>query len=363
MKLYDTDHIKKYSKNKPPQVNNSKSKKRGFKKPFFISFFSMLLVVCLCGVFLMYGPVTYFRDLWVTTAMSTLNHQWLAQMFFDDATIAKILASNTTLETSSETNPDEVTITKDTVKDNATTLPTSASDGEHIIDGVGFTKLKTSTYEGWVIRVFDPSRISMALSQGYGSSGEKVSHMATRLGAFVGINAGGFIDVNGQGNGGKADKILISNDKLIATGSTGSHSIVGFDKAGKLLLTRCSASGVKSLTSLYRDAVEFKPFLIVNGVSTTMEGNGGYGIQPRTAIGQTKNGTVIFVQIDGRNPPVIGATVKELQRIFVTYGAYNAANLDGGSSSVFVYDGSVKNNPSSKDGERFVPDAFLIRRK
>lgn len=362
MKLYETAQLEPL---RSPYEARARRKKRRFARPFFASFFSTLLAVFLIGVFLMYGPISYFRDLWVTTAMSTLNHQWLANLFFDDNTINQILAKNKTEDPTDETDAKAVTVSTKEIQDNATTLPTSPSDGEHIINGVGFTRLKTSTYEGWVIRVFDPSRIYMALSQGYGYSGEKVSHMAKRLNAFVGINAGGFVDVNGHGNGGTADKILIANGKLIEKGSsTSTHYIVGFDKSGKLLLTRCKHKNINSLTDTYRDAVEFKPFLIVNGEPTKMEGNGGYGIQPRTAIGQTKDGTVIFVQIDGRNPPnVIGATVKELQDIFIKYGAYNAANLDGGSSSVFVFKGEVINNPSSKDGERFVPDAFLIRYK
>lgn len=344
------------------RIKNKKSKK--IVRSFFVSFISTLLIIFLTGVFLMYGPISYFRDLWVTTAMSTLHHQWLATTFFDKNTIAAILAKNKMIEPGSDTDPNSVDVSLKNIKDNATALPKNPSDGEHIIDGVGFTRLKTSTYQGWVIRVFDPSRIYMALSQGYGYSGEKVSHMVTRNGAFVGINAGGFIDVNGQGNGGKADKVLISKGQLKSTGTNGSiHNIIGFDKKGRLLLTRCKQSSIKSLTETYRDAVEFAPFLIVNGEAAQMQGNGGYGIQPRTAIGQTKDGTVIFVEIDGRNPPIIGASIKELQSIFLKYNAYNAANLDGGSSSVVVYNGDVVNNPSSHDGERFVPDAFLINHK
>lgn len=353
----------------PPSKNTQtkpmKRKRTGFIYKILIGFVSFLIVVFLSGLFLMYGPNSYFRDLWVTTALSTLHHQWLATWFFDDKTIAEIMNRNRTIDTPSETNANEVTVSEnDEITDNATTLPTSPSDGEHIINGVGFTKIKGKGYEGWVIRVFDPSRIYMALSQGYGSSGEKVSHMVSRLGDFVGINAGGFVDVNGHGNGGLADKILIADGKLVATGrNTGTHNIVGFDKSGKLLLTRCKHKNIDTLVDTYTSAVEFSPFLIVNGVPTEMEGNGGYGIQPRTAIGQTKDGTVIFVQIDGRNPPIVGATVKQLQQIFIDYDAYNAANLDGGSSSVFVYEGKVINNPSSKDGERFVPDAFMIKYK
>ena len=342
-------------------VSKNKKQKKKIMKPFVISFFSTILVLFIAGIFLMYGPISYFRDLWVTTAMQTLHHQWLATDFFSQATIDDILSKNRVIEPAKDTRASDVTVSTRTVKDNATTLPQSAADGEHIINGVGFTRLQTSTYDGWVIRVFDPSRIYMALSDNFGYSGERVSHMVTRLGAYVGINAGGFIDVNGEGNGGKPDKILISSGKLMSSGNGSStHNIIGFDKSGRLLLTRCLQKDVMTLTNTYRDAVEFSPFLIVNGVPSQMIGNGGYGIQPRTAIGQTKDGTVIFVEIDGRDPPIIGATVKELQDIFIKYNAYNAANLDGGSSSVVVYNGNVINKPSSAGGERYVPDAFLI---
>lgn len=361
----DAVHTKQKSRtSQKTKPQKKKKKKLGRIKLFFLSFAIMMLFFISTGLFLMYGPFPYFRDLWVTTAMSTLHHQWLATMFFDQKTIDEILANNQTIENDSVTNAKDITVSTKTPPDNATELPTNPSDGEHIINGVGFTRLKTATYEGWVIRVFNPSRIYMAMSQGYGHSGEKVSHMTQRLGAFVGVNAGGFIDVNGHGNGGLADKVLISKGKLAATcNANETHSILGFDKKGRFLLTRCKSSEIKDLTKVFRDAVEFKPFLIVNGVPTKMTGNGGYGIQPRTAIGQTKDGVVIFVQIDGRRPPVMGASVKELQQIFIKYNAYNAANLDGGSSSVFVFKGKVVSNPSSSSGERFVPDAFLINYK
>ena len=367
MKLYET-------KNGRPAANpagtiqkkgKKKKKKVNFLKRFICVMISALIILIGGGAFLMYGPISYFRDLWVTTAMTTLHHQWLATMLFDQKTIKEILANNRTADTKDQTNANAINVTGGNEKDNATTLPTSPSDGEHIINGIGFTRLKTDTYAGWVIRVFDPSRIYMAMAENYGASGERVSHMTERLGAYVGINAGGFIDVNGQGNGGRADKVLISQGSLVSRGGYSTeHHIIGFDKQGRLLLTLWQQSAVSSLTGLYRDAVEFSPFLIVNGKPTEMYGNGGYGIQPRTAIGQTKDGTVIFVQIDGRRPPyVIGASVRELQNIFIKYNAYNAANLDGGSSSVFVYKNEVINTPSSYGGERYVPDAFMIKYK
>ena len=88
--------------------------------------------------------------------------------------------------------------------------------------------------------------------------------------------------------------------------------------------------------------------------------NGGWGLAPRTAIGQRRDGTVIMLVIDGRQLSSIGATLRDVQDIMLEYGAYNAANLDGGSSSTMVYENRIVNIPSSKYGPRDLPSAFII---
>lgn len=319
----------------------------------------IILTLATVGIFVMYGPFSYFRDLWVSTAMTTFSHQWLATMLYDEKTIKSIMAHNIVREPTQNTDPKQVKVDS-SVKDNATELPTSPEDGEHIIDGIGFTKLKGLTYNGWLVKIYDPSRLYLSTSQTYGKSGELISHMAKRLDAYIGINAGAFIDQGGHGDGGTADGTFIANGQQLNFGAKGAtHNVIGIDKQGRLLLGRYTQSQISTLN--LRDAVEFKPFLIVNGVPTEMEGNGGYGIQPRTAIGQTQQGTVIFIIIDGRSAVSQGASVKELQTIMRKNNAYNAANLDGGSSSVLVVNGKLINHPSSPDGERYLPNGFFVR--
>ena len=109
-----------------------------------------------------------------------------------------------------------------------------------------------------------------------------------------------------------------------------------------------------------RDAVTFGPNLIVDG-KTVISGDGGWGIAPRTGIGQMADGTVIFVVIDGRQPTwSIGATLRDLMNVFDDYHTVNAVNLDGGSSSELVYDGKVMNKLWDIFGERYVPTAFVV---
>jgi exopolysaccharide biosynthesis protein len=95
--------------------------------------------------------------------------------------------------------------------------------------------------------------------------------------------------------------------------------------------------------------------------ASDQKGNGGWGIQPRTAIGQTIDGKVLMLVIDGRQVGSIGATLKNVQDIMLEHGAYNAANLDGGSSTVMYYQGELLNKPCSIKGERLLPDAFVVK--
>jgi exopolysaccharide biosynthesis protein len=110
-----------------------------------------------------------------------------------------------------------------------------------------------------------------------------------------------------------------------------------------------------------RDAISFGPALIINGKPLIKKGDGGWGIAPRTAIGQRKDGTILLLVIDGRQKSSIGATLKDVQNVLLEYGAYNAANLDGGSSTTMYYNGNLINSPSDILGERAIPSAFIIK--
>lgn len=336
-----------------------KQKKSHGLRRFFISFLASLTVIAATALFLMYGPFSYFRDLWVTTAMSTFSHQWLASVFYDQKTIDDIMNKNRTIEPSGYTDPNTISIAERAVKDNATELPNSPEDGEHIIDGIGFIKLSGATYQGWLVKVYDPSRIYMGVAKNIGKHGEKTSAMVKRLGAYIGINAGGFADAGGEGSGGLPCGICIIDGKQISgCYSETYHNVTGIDYNNKLVLGKYTNKQVKTLRLKF--AVEFHPFLILNGKPSVIRGNGGMGTQPRTVIGQTKTGVMLFAIIDGRRVDCVGASLKDLQEIMLKYGAINASNLDGGSSSTLVYKGNVVNRPSSRDGERYVPNAFLV---
>lgn len=227
-------------------------------------------------------------------------------------------------------------------------------------DKIEIIDIKGPTYEGKLMIVYDPSRIHLAVNSDLGNSNEGyfVEEYVKANDAIAGINAGGFDDPNGQGTGGIPYGIVIQDGELVSGGLDDYNSVIGFNEQNKLIVG--NMTGRQALEYGLRDAVTFKPIFIVNYVPVEVTGTGG-GVNPRTVIGQREDGAVLLLVIDGRQTTSLGASYSDCIDIMTQYGAMNAANLDGGSSSVMVYDGKIINNVVSMNGDRKVPTAFIVK--
>lgn len=225
--------------------------------------------------------------------------------------------------------------------------------------GITVEDIAGRNFKGKVMLIKDPTRVKLAVTKTIGIMGERVSELVKDRGAIAGINAGGFYDPNGKGDGAFPDGLTMQAGKLVHNNVGEKEvNIVGFDDQGKMVIGNMTANQLEARH--IREAVTFAPNLIVEGKSV-IPGDGGWGIAPRTGIGQMADGTVIFVVIDGRQPTwSIGATLSDLMNVFEDYGAVNAVNLDGGSSSEMVYQGKVLNKLWNISGERYVPTAFVV---
>ena len=114
------------------------------------------------------------------------------------------------------------------------------------------------------------------------------------------------------------------------------NGFVGFNKDNVLVVAH-SMTADKAMELNIRDGCCFGPVLIMNGQVNEKVYNGNSGWNPRTAIGQRADGAVIFVCVDGRQANSLGGTYRDVINIMQEYGAVNACNLDGGSSSVMLY--------------------------
>jgi exopolysaccharide biosynthesis protein len=183
--------------------------------------------------------------------------------------------------------------------------------------------------------------------------------------AFIAVNnyiiRGGFIDEGWVGTGGEPMGFIIHEGNVVydqLKNNDVPQDTVAFTEKGMLIVGKHSIEQLKEYG--VKEGVSFGPPLIVNGKPTITEGDGGWGIAPRTAIGQRRTGEVLLLVIDGRSFGSLGATLKEVQNVLLKFGAVNAANLDGGSSSTMYFNGKVVNRPSDKLGERTVPSVFMV---
>lgn len=300
-----------------------------------------------------YGPFENLKELWVTTAMTTYSHQYLATLFLNKDEVNRIMEKNKIQQP--KENSDESAITVGTNMDNK-----QPEDDIKIKDEVKFIDISNENYKGYVLEITNPKRVFMGTTNSVGNMGLKLTDMVKRYDALGGINAGGFEDDGGHGNGGIPLGVLISQGKVIYGNEKETYGVIGFKDDNVMFLGNYTLQELRE--KKVRDAASFGPFLIVNGEPMIKSGNGGMGLQPRTAIGQKQDGTIVMLVIDGRQVGSIGATLKDVQDILIERGVYNAANLDGGSSTTMVYNDKLVNKPCSPYGPRYLPSAFLIKK-
>jgi len=317
------------------------------KKIILYLVFEFILSIIVIPVLIFYGPFANIRNTLVTSAMTTFSHKYIVTLFLPQSKIDEIMKNSNNIATGSSNK-------------NMLNFTNSHDNTIEVYD------ISSNRFKGKVILIHDPTRIQVGISSKLPKEGETVSTIAKENNAVVAINAGGFIGyVNGAwtGSGGIPGGIIIHNGKILydnAYNTDGKIDLIGFTDDGKLLVGKYALDEIKNAE--IKEGVSFRPALIINGEPMIKKGDGGWGSTSRTAIGQRKDGTVIFLVIDGTFiRGLTGATLKDAQNVILDYGAVNAANLDGGSSTTLYYKGKVINNPINPLGERMVPTTFYAK--
>ena len=153
------------------------------------------------------------------------------------------------------------------------------------------------------------------------------------------------------------DSLVVYEGQIYYAGSGTRQGFVGLDTDHILHVGNLTAEEIRQRNIEY--GVSFGPVLISNGEVALPESVTS-GLNPRTAIGQRSDGAILLLVIDGRQVISIGASLWDLVDIFQKYGAVNACNLDGGSSTLMWYQGDYINNCASVIGIRPVPTTFLV---
>lgn len=293
----------------------------------FIALVLTITLIC-------HGPSESAKELFATTILETGQLKFLANVFLSKDELQKIVDKNSLQDMDDEVDKNLINTEGNKEKELIEI---------HNVSGDGF--------EGTMMVVNDPSKISLATTYPWSEYGKELGVIVDEAGAIAGVNGG--IYYSSGNKGGRPYGVTVSNGEIqdITLGWSGLY-LIGFDENNLLRIISLEGMNKSAVEKMVkeekiRDAISFQEEssdannhfvkLIINGEKRELSGKGS-GQNPRTAIGQRKDGSVLILVTDGRGKNGhLGATASDLIEIMAEYGAVNAANVDGGSSSSLYY--------------------------
>ena len=301
---------------------------------FTLIILAFVALVMVCNL-IFNGPSTTARDRLTMSMRESSGMKWCPGLFIGDDTVAEIEKI-----TAAEL-PDELSDNSH-IKIDLDNVLSGTDEWEDHPDGIRIEKVSGDTYNAHVMIIRDPSRVYLATSSDNFSTsipGNRINKQIEIEGAVAAINAGAFFD-DGTGNpivGSVPEGLVISEGAVRWTsGQAPQEGFVGFNNENVMIVAKTMTAD-KAMELGIRDGCCFGPVLIMNNTVNEEAYNAKSGLNPRTAIGQRADGAVIFLCIDGRQASSMGGTYADIIDIMVEYGAVNACNLDGGSSTVMLY--------------------------
>lgn len=267
--------------------------------------------------------------------MSTMSHQYICQWFYSDEEINKVINSNYMVEVNEETNTYLIDMEEETYANEyeKQILQRDKEADYKIIE------LEINGQKAYLAAVYDPSKVKVATSRGVGTTGQYATKIAEQNNAILAVNGGGFGNAPGNQTGGRPTGVTLAGGKVITDNTYSSDAqsggLIGMTYDNKLVLIK-NATAAKARNMNVRDGVSWGPFLIVNGKKSFIKGNGGWGYAARTAIGQRSDGIILLLAVNSNSTRTKGADMGDLTEIMSNYGAVNASNLDGGTSTVMI---------------------------
>ena len=261
---------------------------------------------------------------------------------------------------------DHIYINEAGFDDEGTSIQTTFGEQVLAIDAknaVLLVRISGKGYRGVLAVGKDPSRLSIEMASTLGVAGQLSGEIAEAHNGVLAMNANGFLDPNGAGNGGLLAGYSMSNGTAY-----GDHfSAYAYKRIelheDNLFYIKDALSPVSEDCT---DAAEFTPALIVDGKK--IMDDYWTGEQPRACIGQSEKYEILMLVIEGRYPleGILGTSVNNCSEILLQHKCMQAINLDGGSSAMLWFDGEYVTQSSSSPlrytGGRPLPNAWVYKK-
>ncbi len=339
-------------KNQTPEMQAdvpAKKKKKGsgwfgrLIRRFFLLLFTVIFLVFGALVLLLNlvfnGPSPAAQEVLTMSLIEASATKWVPALFIGEERVAEIQAS------SGAKLEEEVTDTSKVIIQKNNAMTATSDEWAKYPDGIRIERISGDTYNAHIMIVRDPSTVYMGTSSEKFSTaipGKRITEMMdANPDAVAAVNAGAFFDdgTAGPAVGSHPLGLVMSNSKCVWSSGKqpGLAGFAGFDENDILVVSQKNLTEAEAKERNIRDGCCFGPALIINDEINMEAYNTNSGYNPRTAIGQRADGAVIFVCIDGRQASSLGGTYADIINIMEEYGAVNACNMDGGSSSVMMY--------------------------
>ena len=368
-----------------PVKQPKKKKKKGsgllgrIIRRFFLLLFTIVILAVVALVLVMNmifnGPSQAAQEVLTMSLIEASATKWVPALFIGEERVAEIQTSQGPELTEVVTDTTKVVIQK------GSALSATNDEWAKYPDGIRIERVSGDTYNAHIMIIRDPSTVYMGTStESYSTAipGKRITEiMNENPNVVAAINAGAFFDDGTASSkvGSYPLGLVMSEGRCAWTSGKqpGLEGFAGFNTDNILVVSKTNLSQSEAEKLNIRDGCCFGPALIINGEQNMEAYNNNSGWNPRTAIGQRADGAVIFVCIDGRQVSSPGGTYADIINIMVEYGAVNACNMDGGSSSVMMYrdvngqmgtagEVSMINNYSLLQSEpRRMPNFWLVR--
>ena len=345
-----------------------------------------------------FPPLTSLREQYIETALSTLRHRWLATALIpgdivlevwegmEDSRTAQVGQNSSRWETEdtpenrdffqlfpeldkaavrawapiTEEKLEKLYVNYSGLDEVGLDLYTRQGDQVLAIDaanGILAVRIREELFRGVLILGKYPDRLSCAAAENWGAEGQKAGDIAAANGALVAMTASGFSDSAPEGTA--------QTGAAMCSGTVyGDHLKAGYKRIelrsdDRLYVVDAPSEFHPDCT----DAAEWTPALIVDGQTVVTKEDHYNARNPRCCLGQAADGTVLMLCIEGRYFDSLGATAPECAEILARYGAWQAMNLDGGTSAILWYDGAYITRCSDPDRPegRPLPNVWIYK--
>lgn len=315
------------------------------------------------------GPSPMAKQVFVTTILETGALKFLASWFLSPEEIQAVVDSNSMEKFDEEINSSLIDVG----------AVGTQSGNDKMGEDIEIIEISGRTFYATLMIVKDPSRVSLATIYPWREYGENLDVLVEENGAIAGINGGLYNATNNAG--GSPLGVVVSNGEIQMNDPQGrpGYVLVGLTEENILVMEDLSDMTPNEVVQMVeekkiRDAVTFQEEnndknnhfvqLIINGKERQMNGQGS-GLNPRTAIGQRADGALLLLVTDGRGTSGhLGASASDLINVMAEYGAVNAANIDGGSSSCMYYKGEYLMSSVTLyyvNSSRKLPFGFIVK--